>query len=181
VNHKHPSHPYISTSLYPSFGIVLVVEVMAGTDERIYTYTIITTSSAKSVSFLHDRMPVILEPESKEMKMWLDPNQTWSSEVANILKPYEGELTWSAPSPPSTAFSLCIVLVAFLSVPSSCSAGPTVLFLNLIIFSHFCTSPLTLFCYMPHESNKQLPRQKRSRQSRRRLTIIHPPPRQRGK
>jgi SOS response associated peptidase (SRAP) len=65
-----------------------------GAEERIYTYTIITTNSAKSVSFLHDRMPVILEPGSVELKRWLDPNEGWSMELANILKPYEGELLW---------------------------------------------------------------------------------------
>jgi len=67
---------------------------MEGSEERIYSYTIITTSSAKSVSFLHDRMPVILEPNSEEMKKWLDPNEGWSMELANILKPYEGKLEW---------------------------------------------------------------------------------------
>lgn len=70
------------------------LELILGTDERIYTYTIITTSSAKSVSFLHDRMPVIMEPESNEFKKWLDPNEGWSMELANMLKPYEGELQW---------------------------------------------------------------------------------------
>jgi len=65
-----------------------------GADERTYTYTIITTNSAKSVSFLHDRMPVILEPESEDFKRWLDPNERWSVELANILKPYEGDLLW---------------------------------------------------------------------------------------
>ena len=68
--------------------------LILGTDERIYSYTIITTSSAKSVSFLHDRMPVILEPDSKEFRKWLDPNEGWSMELANMLKPYEGELLW---------------------------------------------------------------------------------------
>ena len=68
--------------------------LMEGSDERIYSYTIITTSSAKSVSFLHDRMPVILEPDSEEMKKWLDPNEGWSTELANMLKPYEGKLEW---------------------------------------------------------------------------------------
>jgi hypothetical protein len=38
-------------------------------------------------------MPVILEPNSEEMKIWLDPNRTtWSKELQSVLKPYEGEL-----------------------------------------------------------------------------------------
>jgi hypothetical protein len=61
-------------------------------EERIFSYTIITTNSAKSVSFLHDRMPVILDPDTPEFTKWLDPNEPWSPEIAKILMPYEGEL-----------------------------------------------------------------------------------------
>ncbi|OJJ40420.1 hypothetical protein ASPWEDRAFT_33808 [Aspergillus wentii DTO 134E9] len=62
-------------------------------EEKLYTYTIITTSSNPYLKFLHDRMPVILEPGSDAMKTWLDPNKTtWSKELQSILKPYEGEL-----------------------------------------------------------------------------------------
>ncbi|KAJ5729863.1 uncharacterized protein N7483_004371 [Penicillium malachiteum] len=64
-----------------------------GTDEKLYTYTVITTSSNPYLKFLHERMPVILEPGSEAMKMWLDPHRkTWSKELQSILKPYEGEL-----------------------------------------------------------------------------------------
>jgi putative SOS response-associated peptidase YedK len=76
-----------------------------GSAERIYTYTVITTNSAKSVAFLHDRMPVILEPGSTGLKRWLDPNEGWSMELANMLKPYEGELLWYC-SYPQTKFEL---------------------------------------------------------------------------
>jgi hypothetical protein len=38
-------------------------------------------------------MPVILDPGSKAMSIWLDPTRnTWSKELQSILKPYEGEL-----------------------------------------------------------------------------------------
>ncbi|OJD19664.1 hypothetical protein AJ78_00396 [Emergomyces pasteurianus Ep9510] len=64
-----------------------------GSDEKLYTYTIITTSSNSYLKFLHDRMPVILEPGSPEMATWLDPHRvTWSKELQSILKPYTGEL-----------------------------------------------------------------------------------------
>ncbi|KAE8385523.1 DUF159 domain protein [Aspergillus alliaceus] len=64
-----------------------------GSDEKLYTYTVITTSSNPYLKFLHDRMPVILDPNSEEMKIWLDPNRTtWSKELQSVLKPYEGEL-----------------------------------------------------------------------------------------
>ncbi|KAE8144925.1 hypothetical protein BDV25DRAFT_81092 [Aspergillus avenaceus] len=64
-----------------------------GSEDQLYTYTIITTSSNPYLKFLHDRMPVILEPDSEAMKTWLDPGRTtWSKELQSVLKPYEGEL-----------------------------------------------------------------------------------------
>lgn len=62
-----------------------------GSDEKHYTYTIITTDSNKQLSFLHDRMPVILENES--IRTWLDPGRSeWSKDLQSLLKPYEGTL-----------------------------------------------------------------------------------------
>ncbi|ODM22783.1 hypothetical protein SI65_00372 [Aspergillus cristatus] len=62
-------------------------------DEELYTYTIITTSSNPYLKFLHDRMPVVLDQNSGAMKTWLDPNRTtWSKDLQSILKPYKGEL-----------------------------------------------------------------------------------------
>jgi hypothetical protein len=38
-------------------------------------------------------MPVILENGSEELRTWLDPNRsTWSKELQNLLKPFQGEL-----------------------------------------------------------------------------------------
>ncbi|PVH99564.1 DUF159-domain-containing protein [Periconia macrospinosa] len=62
-------------------------------DQKLYTYTIITTDSNKQLKFLHDRMPVILENGSDAIRTWLDPNRTkWSDDLQSLLKPYEGEL-----------------------------------------------------------------------------------------
>ena len=64
-----------------------------GSDEKHYTYTIITTDSNKQLSFLHDRMPVILENGSHEIRTWLDPARSeWTKELQSLLKPYKGEL-----------------------------------------------------------------------------------------
>ncbi|CAG8484621.1 32117_t:CDS:2 [Racocetra persica] len=60
--------------------------------DTLYTYTIITTSASKSLSFIHDRMPVILENDSDCLAKWLDPNIGWNSELEELLKSYEGEL-----------------------------------------------------------------------------------------
>ncbi|KAK5946827.1 hypothetical protein PMZ80_000971 [Knufia obscura] len=62
-------------------------------EEKLYTYTIITTDSNKQLNFLHDRMPVILDPDTDAMKLWLDPTvNKWSKELQSLLKPFEGEL-----------------------------------------------------------------------------------------
>lgn len=64
-----------------------------GSEEKLYTYTVITTDSNQQLRFLHDRMPVILGNGSKELRTWLDPGRSeWSAELQSLLKPYEGEL-----------------------------------------------------------------------------------------
>ncbi|KAF8863662.1 DUF159-domain-containing protein [Acephala macrosclerotiorum] len=63
-----------------------------GSDEKNYTYAIITTDSNKQLKFLHDRMPVILENGSEDIKKWLDPKRyTWSKELQSLLKPSDTE------------------------------------------------------------------------------------------
>ncbi|KAK8048722.1 feruloyl esterase b precursor [Apiospora phragmitis] len=62
-------------------------------DKKHYTYTIITTDSNKQLKFLHDRMPVILNNGSEELRTWLDPKRyEWSKDLQSLLKPFEGEL-----------------------------------------------------------------------------------------
>ncbi|KAI1639639.1 DUF159-domain-containing protein [Biscogniauxia mediterranea] len=62
-------------------------------EQKHYTYTIITTSSNKQLSFLHDRMPVILDNGSESLYTWLDPSRhEWSDELQSLLKPFDGEL-----------------------------------------------------------------------------------------
>ncbi|KAK7737953.1 hypothetical protein SLS53_006331 [Cytospora paraplurivora] len=49
--------------------------------------------SNKQLKFLHDRMPVILDPASEKLKAWLDPSRyEWSKELQDCLKPFDGEL-----------------------------------------------------------------------------------------
>ncbi|KAK4171040.1 hypothetical protein QBC36DRAFT_340731 [Triangularia setosa] len=60
---------------------------------KVWSYTIITTSSNLQLKFLHDRMPVILDPGSPELQKWLDPGRyEWNRELQQVLKPYEREL-----------------------------------------------------------------------------------------
>lgn len=64
-----------------------------GQEEKLYSYTVITTDSNAQLKFLHDRMPVILEPGSEEMRAWLDSSTVgWTKELQSMLKPYKGEL-----------------------------------------------------------------------------------------
>ncbi|KAI9673639.1 MAG: hypothetical protein M1817_002276 [Caeruleum heppii] len=62
-------------------------------DDKIYTYTIITTDSNTQLKFLHDRMPVVLEDGSDDLRTWLDPGRSsWSKELQSLLRPYKGDL-----------------------------------------------------------------------------------------
>ena len=62
-------------------------------EEKLYTYTIITTDTNKQLNFLHDRMPVILDVASEAWNMWLDPHlNRWSKELQALLQPYKHEL-----------------------------------------------------------------------------------------
>ncbi|KAI4211447.1 MAG: hypothetical protein LQ351_005749 [Letrouitia transgressa] len=64
-----------------------------GSEEKHYTYTIITTDSNKQLSFLHDRMPAILDNGSDKLKTWLDSSRAeWSKGLQSLLKPFDGEL-----------------------------------------------------------------------------------------
>ncbi|KNZ48088.1 uncharacterized protein VP01_591g3 [Puccinia sorghi] len=59
-----------------------------GTSEELHTFTIITTSSNKYLSFLHDRMPVILA-DRESIETWLDTSSgQWSDSLAQLLKPF---------------------------------------------------------------------------------------------
>ncbi|KAL5604282.1 hypothetical protein BROUX41_002255 [Berkeleyomyces rouxiae] len=61
--------------------------------ETLYTYTIVTTESNAQLRFLHDRMPVILDPGSDALRMWLDPSKTtWGPDLQDILQPFAGDL-----------------------------------------------------------------------------------------
>lgn len=55
-------------------------------NRRIYTCTILTTSSSKELSWLHDRMPLILSQE--DMKSWIDTKHCSISK--QLLMPYHG-------------------------------------------------------------------------------------------
>ncbi|KAF9512888.1 hypothetical protein BS47DRAFT_1297100, partial [Hydnum rufescens UP504] len=53
--------------------------------EPLYTFTIVTTSSSKQLSFLHDRMPVVLSSK-EDIELWLN-SEEWSKEVSRLITP----------------------------------------------------------------------------------------------
>ncbi|CAO3612394.1 unnamed protein product [Cunninghamella blakesleeana] len=59
-------------------------------ESTLYSTAIITTSSSSFFSFLHDRMPVILEID--QVNKWLNHSSSWSSDLIKLMKPFEGEL-----------------------------------------------------------------------------------------
>ena len=56
----------------------------------IKTCSILTTMPNAVTSAVHDRMPVILEPESYDL--WLDPGMTKVEAVSDLLKPCDAQL-----------------------------------------------------------------------------------------
>jgi putative SOS response-associated peptidase YedK len=59
-------------------------------DNWIRTCSILTTTPNSVTSAVHDRMPVILDPESYDL--WLDPGMTDANVVSELLKPYDARL-----------------------------------------------------------------------------------------
>ena len=53
---------------------------------ELKTFTIITTNANNTLKPIHDRMPVILEPEFEEK--WLDTQKQDPDSLAEMLKPY---------------------------------------------------------------------------------------------
>ncbi|KAF8680270.1 UreD urease accessory protein [Rhizoctonia solani] len=70
-------------------------EIVRGTDppKTTYTCTILTTEPNSQLSFLHDRMPIILSGE--QALRWLDVGKGWQPELLEELrKPYTEKLVY---------------------------------------------------------------------------------------
>lgn len=57
--------------------------------DMVYSCTVITTEPNGLMASIHDRMPVILNPEDE--KTWLDPSITDVREINKLLQPYNEE------------------------------------------------------------------------------------------
>jgi putative SOS response-associated peptidase YedK len=58
-----------------------------GSDDWIKTCSILTTTPNALTVTVHDRMPVILDPESYDL--WLDPGMQNVAAISELLKPYD--------------------------------------------------------------------------------------------
>ena len=60
------------------------------TGNRIKTCSILTTTPNAVTASVHDRMPVILDPDSYDL--WLDPGMKDVATISDLLKPYDARL-----------------------------------------------------------------------------------------
>jgi putative SOS response-associated peptidase YedK len=61
----------------------------------IKTCSILTTAANTATAPVHDRMPVILDPDAYEL--WLDPGMTHVDAASDLLKPYDARQMRSFP------------------------------------------------------------------------------------
>ena len=77
----HPTHEPVF-----AFAGLYNVWTSPGGDEKIPTYTIITTDANEKMSRLHDRMPAMLLKE--EWDFWLDPENHDTKALKEMLDPF---------------------------------------------------------------------------------------------
>jgi putative SOS response-associated peptidase YedK len=73
-------------------------DVWAGPTEKLFTCAIVTTSANPLVEPVHDRMPVILPPESWDA--WLNPQETDAAKLLPLLQPFPAEQMEFVPASP---------------------------------------------------------------------------------
>lgn len=85
VEGSNMGNPNTDVSIMPMAGLF---DCWVDTNnKKLYTCTILTTSSGKDMSWLHDRMPVILGSQ-EDMARWINAGKTSVSK--DILQPYHG-------------------------------------------------------------------------------------------
>ncbi|KZV46808.1 embryonic stem cell-specific 5-hydroxymethylcytosine-binding protein-like [Dorcoceras hygrometricum] len=86
--HFNDDRPLVFAALFDSWK---------NSEEVIYTFTIVTTSSSSALEWLHDRMPVILG-DKESTDLWL--SDSLPSDLDKIFKPYdESDLVWYPVTP----------------------------------------------------------------------------------
>jgi putative SOS response-associated peptidase YedK len=82
---KQPYYIHADASEYlPFAGLYDIWENPEGIE--IYSFTIITTQPTVDLQAIHNRIPVILEPDAEDV--WLNPDVTDPQELTPLLHPY---------------------------------------------------------------------------------------------
>lgn len=87
-----PKVPYVFyVKGQPMFGIAGIWDIWKdpSNGELLECFAIITTEPNELAAQIHNRMPVILEPQNYEQ--WLDPSEPDLGELQKLLKPYPVE------------------------------------------------------------------------------------------
>lgn len=53
-------------------------------EDKFESYTVVTGPAPEKMEWLHHRMPIVLEPGSKEWEQWLGKNGHWDKEIAQV-------------------------------------------------------------------------------------------------
>jgi putative SOS response-associated peptidase YedK len=84
-NGKQPFYIHDADDAYlPFAGLYTTWKNPEG--QEIHSFTIITTSPTVNLQAIHDRMPVILEPDAEDV--WLNPDVTDPGALTPLLHPY---------------------------------------------------------------------------------------------
>jgi putative SOS response-associated peptidase YedK len=67
------------------------------TGKSLETFTILTTTPNPVTAAVHDRMPVILDPDKYDL--WLDPGLTNIETISEMLKPFDARRMRCYPIP----------------------------------------------------------------------------------
>src|SRR5262249_35255688 len=73
-------------------------DVWPGPTEKLFTCAIVTTAANSIVEPVHDRMPVIMPPESWDA--WLNPNESEPSKLQPLLQSFPADHMESIPVSP---------------------------------------------------------------------------------
>jgi len=83
---KQPYHIFLEG--HRPFTFAGLWEHWARGEDVIESFTILTTDPAPDIEHLHDRMPVILPPDVRDL--WLDPGVEDAEALRQLLRPYPG-------------------------------------------------------------------------------------------
>ncbi|MBP6976520.1 SOS response-associated peptidase [Candidatus Dojkabacteria bacterium] len=86
-NTKTPYYIHIKNQKYFSFAGIF--STLKRNHKTIYTCSIVTTAANDKISYIHDRMPVILSKEEEEI--WLDKNMKDTNSLKDLLDQYNSK------------------------------------------------------------------------------------------